>query len=200
MRTGNKVISQKKAIETFFPDTGKAWRQWLIKNHQSKQSVWVICNKISSGKTAIPWSDLVDEALCFGWIDSIRKSLGHEQFMQFFTKRKPKSGWSKINKAKIKRLTDEGLMMPAGIESINIAKQNGSWSVLDTVEKLTIPKDLSIALKAHAEANKFFSGLSKSVRKAMLYWIVSAKRPETRAKRITELAKLAAQKKKPRQF
>jgi uncharacterized protein YdeI (YjbR/CyaY-like superfamily) len=200
MKNIPQVSDFTRGFKTFYPKNIKAWRQWLLKNHQSEQSVWVICNKKSSGKTIIPWSDFVDEALCFGWIDSVRKSVSDDQFMQFFTKRKPKSAWSKINKEKVKRLIAEELMLPAGLESIKIAKQNGSWSILDTVETLTIPKDLSAALKAHAGSKEFFLGLSKSVRKAILQWVIMAKRPETRAKRIIEVAELAAQKKKPKQF
>jgi uncharacterized protein YdeI (YjbR/CyaY-like superfamily) len=191
---------QKKEVETFCPTNRKEWRQWLQKNHLSAQSVWLVQYKKKSNMPCLPWSDAVDEALCFGWIDSVRKTIDDDKYVQFFGKRKPKSVWSKINKEKIQRLTDEGLMSKAGLESIEIAKQNGSWNILDDVEELTIPKDLDVAFKNNKGSKDFFMGLSKSVKKAILQWLVLAKRPETRQKRITEIAELAAKKQKPKQF
>ena len=149
---------------------------------------------------SIPWSDLVDEALCFGWIDSIRKTIDATQFKQFFSKRKAKGTWSKINKEKIERLIEEGLMTKAGLAVIEAAKQNGSWTTLDQVETLEIPKDLAKAFRKHAGSKAYFLSLSKSVRKMMLHWIAFAKREETRDKRINEIATLAAKKMKPKQF
>ena len=148
----------------------------------------------------LTWSEAVDEALCFGWIDSLRKSVDDKTFMQFFCKRKPTSVWSKINKGKVQRLIDEGLITKAGHESIETAKQNGSWIILDHVEELLIPKDLEKEFKSHRGSKVFFMGLSKSAQKAILQWLVLAKRPETRQKRIAEIAELAAQKLKPKQF
>jgi uncharacterized protein YdeI (YjbR/CyaY-like superfamily) len=189
-----------KDVETFYPTTQRAWRAWLKAHHDKKESVWLVMYKKECNKPTIDWSGAVDEALCFGWVDSIRKSIDQERFMNFFTRRKPKGTWSKINKDKVKQLIDEGRMTPAGLKAIETAKQNGSWTMLDKVEKLTIPKDLTAAFKAHAGSAAYFKGLSKSVRKAMLQWIMFAKRPETREKRIIEIATLAAQQKKPKQF
>jgi uncharacterized protein YdeI (YjbR/CyaY-like superfamily) len=187
-----------KETETFYPSNKKQWRAWLQKNHAKKQSVWLVCYKVKSGKPSITWSDAVDEALCFGWIDSVRKSIDDETFVQFFSKRKPTSAWSKINKAKIERLIDEELMRPAGLASIETAKKNGSWTILDEVEKLTIPKDLDKAFKANKSSKKFFLSLSKSIQKMILQWITFAKREETRQRRIHEVALLAAKKLKPK--
>ncbi|MFN0255062.1 YdeI/OmpD-associated family protein [Pedobacter ureilyticus] len=186
--------------ETFYPKSKQEWRQWLVENHQSKQSVWLLQYKKKSGKPSVEWGDAVDEALCFGWIDGMRKSIDEESFVQFVCKRKPKSGWSKINKEKIERLIAEGLMTEAGLKSIEIAKQNGSWALLDEVEGLTIPQDLDLAFEANVGAKDFFLSLSKSVRKMILQWIAFAKKPETRQKRIKEVAELAAKKQKPKQF
>jgi uncharacterized protein YdeI (YjbR/CyaY-like superfamily) len=191
---------QKKETATFCPASRQEWRQWLTENHYSKQSVWLIYYKKKSGIASMPYSDAVDEALCFGWIDSTRKSMDSESFMQFFCKRKINSVWSKVNKAKVQRLTDEGLMAPAGHASIEAAKQNGSWTILDKVEALEIPKDLAKELKSKPGSREYFSGLSRSVKKAMLQWIVLAKRPETRQKRIGEIAELASKGQKPKQF
>ncbi len=187
---------EKTETEQFYPKTPKEWRSWLQKNHLKKDAVWVVFYKKSSGKPTLSWSDAVDEALCFGWIDSTKKTLDAEASIQFFSKRKAKGTWSKINKAKIIRLTEEGLMMPAGLACIERAKENGSWTILDTVEELTIPKDLEKAFKARPGAKAFFLSLSKSVRKMMLHRIVMAKRPETREKRITEIADSMGEKKR----
>ncbi|KUJ62979.1 hypothetical protein AR687_06185 [Flavobacteriaceae bacterium CRH] len=191
---------EQNEIETFCPTCQTDWREWLQENHNSKQSVWLVCYKKQANIPTITWSDAVDEALCFGWIDSIRKSIDNDKFIQFFGKRKPNSAWSKINKAKVKRLTDNGLMMPAGFESIKKAKENGSWIILDEVEELLIPEDLKKAFEAKPGSEAYFLSLSKSVRKSILQWIVFAKRPETRQNRINEIVELAAQKLKPKQF
>jgi len=191
---------QQTDKETFYPTSQKDWREWLQENHNSKQSIWLICYKKQANKPTINWSDAVDEALCFGWIDSTRKSIGDDAFIQFFTKRKPNSVWSKINKAKIERLIQDGLMQNAGYEIIEKAKENGSWIILDEVEELTIPEDLEKEFEANQGSKDFFMSLSKSVKKGILQWIVLAKRPETRQNRIKEIASLAAQNLKPKQF
>ena len=191
---------QKKDLATFCPACRQDWRQWLKENHSSKQSVLLIYYKKKTNIPTIIYSEAVDEALCFGWIDSTRTSLGDDQFMQFFCKRKPKSVWSKINKEKVQRLIDEGLMTQAGYECIETAKQNGSWAILDDVEKLKIPKDLAVGFKSKPGSKDYFMSLSRSVRKSILQWLVLAKRPETRQKRINEIAELASQKLKPKQF
>lgn len=185
---------------TFYPKNRQEWREWLEKNHQTEQSILLLCYKMKAGIPTINWSDAVDEALCFGWIDSTRTSLDDDRFIQYFCRRKPKSNWSKINKDKVDRLISEGLMMPAGLASIEIAKQNGSWTILDTVEELTLPEDLIEQLGNRPGSEDFFHSLSKSVRKSILYRIVQAKRPETRQKRISEIVELLAQKQKPPQF
>ncbi|OIN56445.1 YdeI/OmpD-associated family protein [Arsenicibacter rosenii] len=191
---------QTTETNTFGPASRQEWRQWLAENHQTKQSVWLIFNKKQVDKSRLSWSESVDEALCFGWIDSKAKTIDENQYMQFFSKRKPKSVWSKINKEKIQRLISEGLMMPAGYASILIAKQNGSWSLFDDVEELIIPDDLTRAFANHEQARTYFLGLSKSIRKAILQWLVLARQPETRQRRITEIVTLAGQQQKPKQF
>ena len=143
---------KEKEIATFYASGRQKWRQWLQKNHAKEQSVWLLCYKKEAKQPTISWSDAVDEALCFGWIDSTRKSLGDNRFIQFFCRRKPKSHWSKINKAKIERLTSEGLMTKAGMASVELARKNGSWTALDPVEELIIPKDLAAAFRLHPGA------------------------------------------------
>lgn len=189
-----------KESEIFYPRNITAWRKWLEKNHLSRQFVWVVFYNRKSVKKSINWTDAVDEALCFGWIDSKKIKIDEETSHQFFSKRKAKSTWSKINKGKVIKLIDEGRMTRAGLDVIDIAKQNGSWTILDEVEELTTPKDLEEALTKKRGAREFFMSLSKSVKKAMLQWIVLAKRPETRQNRINEIASLASKKMRPKQF
>lgn len=191
---------KKEVIATFCPASQQDWREWLIENHSSKQSVWLVYYKKKCNVPTINYNDAVDEALCFGWIDSTKKSLDDDTFMQFFCKRKPNSVWSKINKLKVEQLINSGLMTRAGLDRIEVAKQNGSWEILDGVEELNIPEDLAKALDTKSDSKAYFLSLSKSARKSILQWLVLAKRLETRHKRITEIVELAAKKMKPKQF
>ncbi|MBK9257903.1 MAG: YdeI/OmpD-associated family protein [Saprospiraceae bacterium] len=190
----------KKEVEIFYPKNKEEWRVWLENNHARLDNVWVVFYKKASGIPTISWSDSVDEALCFGWIDSKKIAIDAEKSHQFFSKRKPKSTWSKINKLKVEQLTAEGLMTHAGLESIEIAKQNGSWTILNDVDALVIPPDLESAFRMYPSSKTFFESLSPSIKKMMLYWIISAKQAETRQKRINEIAEMAGQNQKPKQF
>ncbi len=187
-------------LETFSPKSRQEWRDWLQENHDKKQSIWLIYFKKESKQSSVVYNDAVDEALCFGWIDSKSKPIDSDRYMQFFCKRKPKSVWSKINKAKIERLTEEGLMTQAGLDCIEVAKQNGSWTILDDAEELVIPKDLEEAFQLKPNAKNYFLNLSRSDKRNILSWLVLAKRPETRQNRIDEIVTLAAQSQKPKQF
>jgi uncharacterized protein YdeI (YjbR/CyaY-like superfamily) len=190
----------KSDLETFCPANRAEWRRWLQENHLSKQSIWMIYYKKNSANSSLTWSEAVDEALCFGWIDSTRRGLDEESFMQYFCKRKPKSNWSKINKNKIDQLTSAGLMFPAGLQVIDRAKLDGSWNKSDEIEQDEIPADLLKELTSIPNAHTYFLSLSKSVRKSILNWLAQAKRPETRTKRIQEITQEASQNKKPKQF
>lgn len=187
-------------IEQFYPKSQTEWREWLRENHLSKQCVWLVFYKKNSGISTITWSDAVDEALCFGWIDSVKKKLDEERSIQFFSRRKANSTWSKINKAKVEQLILDGKFSKAGHDCIAIAKQNGSWNILDEVEELIIPKDLEKEFKTKAGSKTFFLSLSRSTRKAMLQWLVLAKQKETRRRRVKEIAELASKQLKPKQF
>lgn len=185
---------------TFCPKSREEWRQWLHENHDKKQSVWLIYYKKKSNQPSVLYSEAVDEALCFGWIDSKAKPLNDERFMQFFSRRKENSVWSKVNKNKIDRLIKENLMTQAGFEIIEKAKLNGSWTILDEAEALIIPADLDKELQKRPNANQYFAGLSRSDKRNILQWLVLAKRVETREKRISEIAELADNNQKPKQF
>jgi uncharacterized protein YdeI (YjbR/CyaY-like superfamily) len=191
---------QKNEIAIFYPASLAAWREWLVHNHLSQQSVWLVFYKKESKKRTITWSEAVDVALCFGWIDSKKVKVDQEISHQFFSKRKPNSTWSKINKQKVQHLIEAGLMTEAGHKCINTAKQNGSWTILDDVEELIVPSDLEAAFTDNSIARDYYLSLSKSTRKAILQWVVLAKRPETRIQRITEIVALAEKKQKPKIF
>ncbi len=190
----------EKEIETFYPKSRQEWREWLQENHDKKQSIWLIYYKKKSNSPTVIYSDAVDEALCFGWIDSKAKPIDEQTFMQFFSKRKEKSVWSKVNKEKIERLTKEGLMTKAGFEIIDKAKLNGSWSILDDAEALIIPEDLEKEFQKRIKAKEYFLGLSRSDKRNILQWLVLAKKQETRTKRILEIVELAELNQKPKQF
>lgn len=185
---------QQKEVEVFYPANRAAWRKWLETNHLSCQAVWLVFYTKKSGKSTITWAEAVEEALCFGWIDSKKIKIDEEKAHQFFSKRKPKSTWSKINKAHVQRLVAEGQMTAVGLQCIETAKQNGFWNILDSVEALIIPEDLEVAFTTHPTAKDFFLGLSKSAKKVHLQRLVLAKRPETRQKRIAAILALANQK------
>jgi uncharacterized protein YdeI (YjbR/CyaY-like superfamily) len=187
-------------METFCPASRQEWREWLQQHHRARNAVWLIYYKSLAGMPTVSYSDAVDEALCFGWIDSKVRSLDDKRFMQFFSKRKPNSVWSKVNKEKVERLIASGVMTEAGSASIEIAKQNGSWTLLDTAEALEIPNDLEAAFSTDASAKEYFFGLSRSDKRNMLQWLVMAKRTETRQKRVAEIVALAGQGQKPKQF
>jgi len=188
------------APETFCPASPQHWREWLQAHHAEKQSVWLIYHKKQSSTPSLTWSQAVDEALCFGWIDSRAQPIDGERYRQFFSRRKPGSGWSKINKAKVERLTAAGLMAPAGLASIEAAKQNGAWALLDDVEALRLPADLAQPLAAQPLAASYFESLSRTDKRNIMQWLVLAKRPATRQKRIAEIVDLAARELKPAQF
>lgn len=197
--TFTRVIAMKeKEIEIFYPESPADWDKWLKKNHLSKQSVWLVCYNKKSGKKSITWTESVEVALCYGWIDSKKIKIDQERTHQFFSKRKANGTWSKINKVKVAELIEKGLMTEAGHQSIAIAKENGSWTILDSVEELAVPEDLEAGLKNNSVASEFFEGLSKSAKKAMLQWLVLAKRPETRQQRVAEIVECAGQKLKPK--
>ena len=190
----------EQELETFYPKNRQEWRAWLEENHDKKQNIWLIYYKQKSKIPTVSYSDAVDEALCFGWIDSKAKSIDEVKFMQFFSRRKEKSVWSKINKEKIEMLISAGLMTPAGLAIIEKAKANGSWTILDEVEALIIPPDLEEAFSQKLNAKTYFLSLSRTDQRNILQWLVLAKRPETRQKRIDEIVDLAELGQKPKQF
>jgi uncharacterized protein YdeI (YjbR/CyaY-like superfamily) len=179
------------------PTSRREWRAWLKKHHASAQGVWVVYAKKHTAIPSLTWQEGVEEALCFGWIDSVRHPVDDTYFKQLYTPRKPKSTWSAINKASVDRLIAAGLMTAAGLAAIEIAKANGRWSAIDHVESHIVPDDFAAALARNRKAKAGFEALSPFVRKQFLYRLNSAKRPETRAKRIAELMAAAEQRRNP---
>jgi uncharacterized protein YdeI (YjbR/CyaY-like superfamily) len=177
-----------------------AWRSWLAENHATSNGVWLITYKKSSGKARIDYEAAVEEALCFGWIDSTANTVDAERSMQLYTPRKPKSGWSRPNKIRIERLLAAGLMMPAGQAMIDAAKADGSWTALDAVEDLVVPEDLASVLAADMRAQQGFESFPKSAKKQLLQWVYAAKRPETRTNRINAVVQAALDGRNPLQW
>jgi|SRR5579859_5522117 len=174
------------------PKTRAEWRRWLKAHHTQAEGVWLITYKKATGKPRVEYEIAVEEALCFGWVDSKPNVLDDERSMQWFAPRKPGTGWSRINKARLAKLIEEGRMASAGLAKVQAAQQDGSWNALDEVEALVMPPDLSSALEANAAARKYFEAFPRSVKRAILEWIASAKKPEMRARRIAETVTSAA--------
>jgi len=175
--------------EIYFENDTK-WRNWLSKNYDSSNGVYLILYKISSEKTSMRWEEAVRVALCYGWIDSTVKNLGGEKRRQLFTPRKTKSVWSKLNKTHIEELVATGLMHKSGLEKILEAKKDGSWVALDDVDNLVIPEELKQAFSINEIAYDNYKAFSKSYKKGYLYWLKSGKRKATREKRIAEIIRL----------
>lgn len=169
------------------------WRQWLLDNHESAPGVWLVYHKKASGQPSISWAEAVEEALCFGWIDSKAQTIDEHRYRQVFSPRKPRSVWSKVNKGYVERLLAAGRMMPAGLRAVEVARQNGSWTSIDSSENMEVPADLAAALAADATAGRHFAALSPSRRKMYLQNLLAAKRPETRARRIADIVQQARQ-------
>ena len=178
-----------KLPELYF-ETDMEWRLWLHENHETSPGVYLIFYKVDHPKPSMRWEEAVRVALCYGWIDSTVKSLGNGKRRQYFCPRKPKSVWSAVNKKHIKYLKNEGLMQPSGLDSIKIAKANGSWAALDDVENGVIPKDLKLAFENNKTAFENYKSFAFGYKKSYLYWLNQAKREETRQKRIEEIINL----------
>lgn len=186
-----------KIPELYFKNDTE-FREWLHINHSDYNGVYLIFYKVDHEKDSMRWEEAVKVALCYGWIDSTVKSLGNGKRRQYFCPRKPKSVWSKLNKSYIKVLKAEGLMHESGLETIRIAKKNGSWTALDEVEAGVIPDDLQAVFNKHEKAFENFQNFTKGQRKSYLYWLYQAKRKETREKRILEIIQNCIENKKYR--
>ena len=182
--------------ETLYVTNRDDWRIWLEKNHDSKKEIWLIYYKKHTGKPTIPYDDAVEEALCFGWIDSTLKRIDDEKHAQRFSPGNLKSVWAQSNIARVKKMTREGKMTKAGLAKFEYGMKNNQ-QVPTTKEKLIVPKDLKIALKNETKADENFNDLAKSYKIMYVHWINSAKKDQTRKRRIDKAVRLLKDNKKP---
>ena len=189
-----------KSVDTFHAKSLKEWRKWLIENHAQEKNLWLIIYHKNCSTPSVYYDEAVDEALCFGWVDSLVNKRDEESYYQYFAKRSPKSNWSRVNKDKVERLLKENRMAPAGLEMIEIAKSSGTWTALDDVENLIIPDDLGEALDLLPPARENFEAFPRSVKRGILEWLFNAKRPATRTKRIKEISEKAQRNERANQY
>lgn len=174
------------------PEDRAAWRAWLIEHHSTSRGVHLVTWRRATGRPTLSYEAAVEEALCVGWIDAKAGRLDEERATLWFTARRPTSGWSRPNKERVARLIADGRMLPAGLAVIEDAKRRGTWTLLDAVQDLIVPDDLAAALAASPPARANWDAFPPGARRAILGWIVGAKRPDTRARRIAETAAKAA--------
>ena len=174
-------------IQEYYFKNDSEWREWLHENYKTREGIYLIFYKIEHKNDSMRWEEAVRVALCYGWIDSTVKSLGNGKRRQYFCPRKPKSVWSKVNKNHIKELEKNSLMYKSGLESISLAKKNGSWTSLDDVENGVIPKELQDVFNTKPLAFANYQNFTRGQRKSYLYYLNQAKREETRQKRINEI-------------
>jgi uncharacterized protein YdeI (YjbR/CyaY-like superfamily) len=188
------------AEESIQPANQEAWREWLRDNHARLRGVWLVLFKKASDRRVLTVDDAVEEALCFGWIDSLPRKLDDQRTQLYFAPRRPGTGWSRVNKERVARLEAAGRIEPPGQAKIDAARRDGSWAKLDAVELLEIPPDLASALAGLPPAAECFAAFPRSVRRGILEWILQAKRAETRARRIDETARLAQENRRANQW
>ncbi len=171
----------------YHAETRAAFRSWLIENHESARGLWLCSWRTPTGRPRCPYPDAVEEAICFGWIDSTTYTLDEERGLQLFTPRKPRSSWTRLNRQRVDEMEAAGLMTEAGRRSVGVAKENGFWTIYDPVEDLIEPDVLTEALDMNSKARATWDEFPPSAKKQMLWWVVSAARPETRDRRVAEI-------------
>ena len=185
------VMETKDGIKTLYAESRKEWYKWLEKNHLTEKSVWlIICHK-ESKSPSVEYEEAVEEALCFGWIDSKSNKRDDESYYLFFAQRKPNSNWSKANRERAEKMIRQGLMTEAGQAMIDLAKRTGTWTALKDVQNSVIPDDLQKSFDKNKKAFDNFLVFPASSKRIILEWILNAKRPDTRQKRIEETVALA---------
>ncbi len=191
-------MAKADELERLEPKSRSRLRSWLENNYAASPGAWIVISKKGSRKPGVTYEEAVEEALCFGWIDGRARTLDDDSYLLLLTPRKPGSVWARSNKQRVERLLEQGLMTEAGLAKVEAAKNDGSWSRLDEIEALKIPPDLRKALDVDIQAKKNFEAFSDSSKKLILGWILDAKRPETRSRRIEETVAAAARNSKPR--
>jgi uncharacterized protein YdeI (YjbR/CyaY-like superfamily) len=190
----NEYFTGKSTMKQVYVKNRREWREWLTKNHGGSSGIWLVFYKRHTGKPTLEYDDAVEEALCFGWIDSIIKKIDEDKYVRKLTPRKADSRWSKLNKKRVAQLIERGLMTEAGTVKIEEAKASGLWSQPERSPlSLEIPGDLKITLEKNEKAGRFFDQLAPSYQKQFIGWISAAKRPETRDRRLRESIALMEQ-------
>lgn len=180
--------------EVFHAETLHGLRAWLAVWHDASPGMWFVSWKADTGRPAVSYDDLVEELLCWGWIDSTVNTLDDERLLQLCTPRRSRSTWSRLNRERVRRMDQAGRMQPAGWAAVEVAKENGWWTITDPVEDLVVPDDLRAALDAEPAAAAFFDDqVPPSAKKGMLWQVYSAVRPATREKRIALIVSEAAE-------
>jgi len=186
-----------QAGEKLYVADREEWRKWLAKNHDRKKGIWLIYYKKHTGKPRIPYEDAVEEAICFGWIDSTVKKIDEEKYAQKFTPRKSRSRWSELNKKRAEKMIKLGKMTEAGLVKIREAKENGEWYKEAPKSQFpAVPLEFKKALAASKKAREYFNSLAPSYRKQYIGWIAAARREETRKNRVMEAVSLLEQNQK----
>jgi len=175
-----------------------AWRAWLTENQDGVDEIWLIFYKKESGIPGIEYGEALDEALCFGWVDSLIRKIDEQTYARKFTPRKDESQWSVVNKRRVEQLIRDGLMTEHGLRKVEAAKRSGRWDAPVQRPKfdLSMPAEFAEALRSHPQAEAAFNRLAPTHQKQYLLWIVTAKRPETRARRIVEAVQMLGEGKK----
>jgi len=173
------------------PESRAAWRAWLAEHHRRDSGVWFVSWKRRTGRATVSYEEAVEEALCFGWVDGVLGRVDDERTMRWFAPRRPKSTWARTNKERVARLEAAGLMTDAGRHAVELARANGSWESLDAIDALVVPDDLAAALAGRPGARELFDASSVSVRRSALAWVYQARRPQTRAARVEQIAAIA---------
>jgi uncharacterized protein YdeI (YjbR/CyaY-like superfamily) len=189
-------MSKIDEFEDFHPLSRQEWRDWLSENHDKSSGIWFVYFKTHTKKPIVTYDESVEEALCFGWIDSVARSFDEERSRLLFTPRKPKSVWSKPNKLRVECVIANGLMTEIGLQKIEKAKLDGSWDALNASDNLEIQEDLLKAFEANNIAFENFEKFTVGVKKVILSWIYGAKTAETKAKRIAKTISMAVKNKR----
>jgi uncharacterized protein YdeI (YjbR/CyaY-like superfamily) len=180
-------------LEMMLYETPDIWTQWLETHHQTSSGIWVMIAKKESGQVSVTYAEALEVALCFGWIDGQKQKLDEQFWLQRFTPRRPKSLWSVVNREKVEVLIAQGKMRAAGQREIDRAKQDGRWdAAYQPQSRMTVPEDFQQALDADEAARTFFETLNSANRYAILHRLHTAKKPETRAKRLAQFMEMLA--------
>jgi uncharacterized protein YdeI (YjbR/CyaY-like superfamily) len=187
------MSEQHKGRPLLHPKSREAWRDWLAEHHASVDGVWLARWTKATGGVPLSYEAIVEEALCFGWIDGLLNTLPDGRHAHLLTPRRPGSAWARSNKERVERLMAGGLMVEPGLAAIRAAKADGSWSMQDAAEALIEPAELAAALDANAAARRHWDAFPRSPRRALIWWVMSAKRTETKARRVAQIVDEAAE-------